>query len=243
MLGEFERYEIAGKKVAMLLNYNHTWRQARGYVTNAEWPLDEADITVEVPQRVIDARHHEHPELTMEHWEYMLSGYEFYRQLLKFDGFMLHSSCVVLDNTAYVFSADSGTGKSTHTELWLEYFGERAYILNDDKPAILVQDGKIYACGTPWSGKSDQNVNRVVPLGGIVLLERAQQNVIVPVHPMMAVQKFMKQTIMNLNEEEMDKHLTLLDYVLTRVPIYRLGCNISHEAVEVAHGALTGERK
>ena len=51
----------------------------------------------------------------------------------------------MVDDYAYVFSADSGTGKSTHTQLWLEHFGDRAYILNDDKPAIRLIDGKVYA--------------------------------------------------------------------------------------------------
>ena len=72
---------------------------------------------------------------------------------------LLHSSAVVVDGYAYLFSADSGTGKSTHTGLWKQHFGDRAYIINDDKPAIRKVDGEWYVFGTPWSGKTDTSVN------------------------------------------------------------------------------------
>lgn len=91
----------------------------------------------------------EHPEMNRDDWYYMLTGSDFYTQLLKFRGILLHSSCVVVDGAAYAFSADSGTGKSTHTALWLKHFGNRAYMLNDDKPAIRLVGDRVYACGTP----------------------------------------------------------------------------------------------
>lgn len=118
----------------------------------------------------------EHPELVQDDWEYMLTGSDFYTELIKYNGILLHSSCVVVDDYAYVFSADSGTGKSTHTQLWLEHFGDRAYILNDDKPAIRLIDGKVYACGTPWSGKYDYSTPKIVELAGICFLQRSETN-------------------------------------------------------------------
>ena len=72
---------------------------------------------------------------------------------------LLHSSCVVYEDKAYLFSAPCGTGKSTHTQIWLKRF-PGAYILNDDKPAIRIMEDGVYAFGTPFSGKTDLNVNK-----------------------------------------------------------------------------------
>ena len=80
--------------------------------------------------------HHYNHMLSGEeaYWEseYYCSAYRFYTQLVDFSGLMLHSSAVIMDGRAYLFSAPSGTGKSTHTQLWLDVFGDRATILNDD---------------------------------------------------------------------------------------------------------------
>ena len=145
-------YDIAGLVVEIKHPTGRTEKQARPYLCKDQ-EGQTADITIDVTeQRVTDAMA-EHPEMNRDDWYYMLTGSDFYTQLLKFRGILLHSSCVVVDGVAYAFSADSGTGKSTHTALWLKHFGDRAYMLNDDKPAIRLVGDRVYACGTPWSGK------------------------------------------------------------------------------------------
>lgn len=163
----------------------------------------------------------------------------FYTMLLRYGGFMLHSSAVEVDGKAYLFSAPSGTGKSTHTSLWLRRFGDRARIINDDKPAIRFIDGKAYAYGTPWSGKSDLNVNVAVQIQGICVLERSEKNFIEPLDEGTAVFSILNQTIRPRNEAYMNNLLTLLDKALSCVPIWRMGCNISLEAAETAYNAMS----
>ena len=90
-----------------------------------------------------------------------------------FDGFFFHSSCLELDGEGYVFSAVSGTGKSTHTALWRRHFGNRVTMINDDKPVIRKCDGKFYVYGTPWMGKADIGIPDILCtlpdiLGGLV---------------------------------------------------------------------------
>ena len=80
----------------------------------------------------------------------------------------------------FYIKGGSGTGKSTHTALWLKNFAPRASIINDDKPAIRIQKDGIFVYGTPWSGKTDQNKNVKVPLQGIAFLERGEENSITP---------------------------------------------------------------
>lgn len=181
------------------------------------------------------------PGLTDDECEVISTAEEFYYSLLRFGGFMLHSSAVVMDGEAYLFSAPSGTGKSTHTALWLETFGGRARILNDDKPAIMVENGSVTACGTPWSGKSDLNLNLRVPLRGICMLERSKSNFIQPLPPEKSAFALLDQTLRPSDGERMSILLELLDEVTTRVPVWRMGCDISREAAEMAYRAMSGK--
>lgn len=184
-------YDIAGLCVSMNAG-GRTLRQAEKYLSNDQNKTPDIEINVN-KQRIENAKK-DHPELDENDWEYLLTGSDFYTHLLDFDGMLLHSSCVVVDGFAYLFSADSGTGKSTHTNLWLEKFKGKAYILNDDKPAIRKIDGKIYACGTPWSGKYDISQPKIVPIAAIALLERSETNYIKPAETKKAcLQYFRKQ--------------------------------------------------
>ncbi|CAK7071915.1 MAG: hypothetical protein EUB_00857 [Eubacterium sp.] len=173
--------------------------------------------------------------------EYITTGLAFARALLDFNGFCLHSSAIAVDNKAVLFAAKSGTGKSTHTRLWREYFGEdKAIMINDDKPAIrLMEDGVFYAYGTPWSGKTDLNTNVKVPLAAIVLLERSDTNWIEPVNRREAVMQIYVHAL-KPEDGDKDKTIKLMDIVgktAEKIPVYRMGCTISEEAVKLAYEA------
>ena len=231
-------YDIAGLKVNIRGNKGRTLKQAVPYLAENQNEEQAVDIVIDItPERVEQARA-EHPELNADDWEYMLTGSDFYKNLLAFDGILLHSSCIVVDGVAYAFSADSGTGKSTHTRLWLKRFGDRAHMLNDDKPAIRIIDGKVYACGTPWSGKHDISSPEIVPLGGICFLERSDANWIKPADTKKAVFGVFSQTVRKLGPNAMNKLFDVLDELFQKVPIYELGCTISEEAVDVSYNAI-----
>ena len=168
----------------------------------------------------------------------MGTGMLFSRQLLNYNGFQLHASAVELDGKAYLFSAYSGTGKSTHTEKWCRLFG--ATYLNDDKPALRKVDGKWMAFGTPWSGKHDLSSPRGVEIGGVAFLERASENFIHPATPQEALPKIMSQCTYKLTREQMDVLLQLLEDLLNEVPVWHLGCLNNDDAAMVSHSAMTG---
>lgn len=169
-------YDIAGLTVEIKNPCGRTAKQAIPYLSDNQDKNRHIDITIDVNKERVRAAMQEHPELNSDDWEYMLTGSDFYTELIKFGGILLHSSCVAVDGYAYAFSADSGTGKSTHTQLWLKHFGKSAHIVNDDKPAIRIIGGKVYACGTPWSGKYDYSTPEIMPLAGICFLERSEDN-------------------------------------------------------------------
>ena len=91
------------------------------------------------------------------------------------DAVSMHASVVVCDDRAFVFMGRSGTGKSTHSALWLDRF-EGTYLLNDDNPFVRIRDGKVLAYGSPWSGKTPCYRAENAPVAGIVRLEQASEN-------------------------------------------------------------------
>lgn len=232
-------YSIAGLNVAMHFGGQTLTKQAKPYELDAV--PEKIDMEINPTVEIILGLLENHPEANANVCEYMWTGTEFYEKLLDFDGFMLHSSAVVVDGKAYLFSATSGTGKSTHTGLWLKVFGERAKILNDDKPAIRIIDGKVYACGTPWSGKSDLSVNEIVPVQGICFLERAKENYISEITIKEAMPRLFEQTIKMRDADKTDKMFSCLEKVFENVKVYKMGCNISEEAAIVAYNKMSGE--
>lgn len=231
-------YNIAGLTVKINNCGGRTEKQGAAYLSDNQDENQYIDIDINVtPERVKNAMA-EHPELNQDDWEYMLTGSDFYTDVIAYDGILLHSSCIVVDGVAYAFSADSGTGKSTHTQLWLKRFGDRAYMLNDDKPCIREIDGRVYACGTPWSGKYDYSTPEIVPLGGICFLQRSEDNWIRPAETKKAVFNIFSQTVRKLGPNAMNKLFDVLDAIFEKVPLYELGCNISDEAVETSYSAM-----
>lgn len=231
-------YDIAGLKVNMVNPKGRTAKQAQPYLAADQDENQHIDIVIDVDEKRVLKAMEEHPELVQDDWEYMITGSDFYTELLKYNGILLHSSCIVVDGMAYAFSADSGTGKSTHTQLWLKYFGDRAHMLNDDKPAIRLIDGKVYACGTPWSGKYDYSSPEIAELAGICFLERSEDNWIRKADTGKAVFNIFSQTVRKLNADRMDMLFDVLEQIFAKVPLYEFGCNISREAVLTSYNAM-----
>lgn len=154
---------------------------------------------------------------------YMESASQFFTRLLRYNGVYLHASCVELDGKAYLFSANSGTGKSTHTRLWQQIFGEKAVVFNDDKPALRRLDGRWYAYGLPWCGKDGINVNMKVPVAGICFLKQAGHNAIRRLNGAEAIQRLMPQTLQTMRRiENIDSTLNSFDKLIREIPIFEL---------------------
>lgn len=154
--------------------------------------------------------------------------------LLADDTLLFHGSCISVDREGYLFTAESGTGKSTHTRLWREVFGSRAVMVNDDKPLLTVRDGGVTVFGTPWDGKHHLSSNLSVPLKAICLLERGEHNTIQPLSPKDAYPLLFRQVNKPENAPLMHKTLWLLDRLTTRVGLYKLRCNRQPEAARIA---------
>lgn len=229
-------YKIAGLTVEME-SFGRTVTQAEPY------RCEEAPADIVITSRAEELKEQQ-PHLSLEDCEYLSTGSSFYRQLLEYDGLMLHASAVVRDGYAYLFSAPCGTGKSTHTKLWRKVFGDdNVFILNDDKPALRLENGVWYACGTPWSGKTAQNVNTKVPLAGICFLRRGEKNTIEPFSGPMAIFSLLEQTSRPSGEKIRSRLLELLDKLLTTVPVWQMACNMEDDAPTTSYTAMSAAIK
>lgn len=163
------------------------------------------------------------PRLSPEGVAYMEAAYQFYLQLVDHGGFYLHSSAVMLDGWVYLFSGPCRAGKSTHTRIWQKTFGPEARVINDDKPAIRLVDGKWIAYGTPWCGKDGINENISAPIAGVCFLKKAPHNAIRQLSSLEAAQKILTQTIRKFDTaDRLDKLLSLLNRFIAEVPVYEL---------------------
>ena len=157
-----------------------------------------------------------------------------------YDTILFHGSCVAVDGIGYLFTAKSGTGKSTHARLWREFLGDRAVTVNDDKPLIRITKDGATVFGTPWDGKHRLSANIAVPLKAVCILERAEQNAIRPISAKEAYPMLLQQVYRPMDSIALNKTLTLVDRLAFSVGLWRLGCNKNIEAAQVAFEAMKG---
>ena len=208
-----------------------------------------ADYSVEIRQADIDfereksAREDELEGIPVRRFsdEY-LETLAVYRRIAErmpdYDTILFHGSAIAVDGQAYLFTAKSGTGKSTHTRLWRELLGDRAVMVNDDKPLIRVADTGAVIYGTPWDGKHRLSQNISVPLKAICLLERAEENRIKAISAGEAYPMLLQQTYRPADPAALAKTLTLIDRLSRNVALYRLGCNMDIRAAELSYGTM-----
>lgn len=159
--------------------------------------------------------------------------------LVEKDTLMLHGSTVAVDGNAYLFTAPCGTGKSTHTRLWREVFGQRAVMVNDDKPFLRFTSEGVMAYGSPWSGKHGLASNVVFPLKGICLLHRGAENVIRTASAEELMDILRQQVHMPSDPALADKTLSLLETLAATVSLWDMHCNKGPDAARVAYSAMS----
>lgn len=161
-------------------------------------------------------------------------------RLVPYGILLFHGSAIMVDGEVYIFTAKSGTGKSTHTRLWREHFGERAVMVNDDKPLLKITDDGVTVYGTPWNGKHHLGFNISAPLKAICILERSKTNHIDRQEPSGAFAMIYSQTYRFGDPACMQLTLACLDKMMKTTPIFRLGCNMEKEAAIVAYNGMKG---
>lgn len=164
-------------------------------------------------------------------------------ELLSFDTILMHGAVIAFDNAAYMFTANSGVGKTTHIKKWLEKI-DGAFVVNGDKPYIIVRNNSEspLACGSPWAGKEHMQTNAVVPLKAIILLERADENHIEPISFSQAFTTLFQQVYRPNDRSKMHQTLVLMERLSKTVSFWRFQCNnFKDNCFEVAYNALIND--
>ena len=232
---------IAGVSVGITAVHESTRDYCQDYLTQ-----NAPDFSVEITQADIDReRQLSADEDILEghavrnHTDAVLETTAVYRKivnrLIDYDILLFHGSTVAVDGVAYLFTAKSGTGKSTHTKRWRRLFGDRAVMINDDKPLLKISKDGVLVCGTPWDGKHKLNTNCMVPLKAICVLERGEENHIRQISPSAALPLLMQQSHRPAN---VLKYMDLLDGLTKHVKFYNLHCNMEDEAAKIAYEGM-----
>ena len=159
-------------------------------------------------------------------------------KLPEYDAVVFHGSAVAMGEKAYLFTAKSGTGKTTHTNLWLKNI-EGSYIVNGDKPILRLLDGKPTVCGTPWMGKEGCGCNKNVPLAAVCFLNRGTENRIERTEFSMIYPRLIGQTYRPESGAMVAKTVRVLEKIGQSVPFYELFCNMEDEAAKVSYEGMT----
>jgi len=201
-----------------------------------------SELTLTLDDDVLTQKQSEYPLLSPEQIEYMWTGAALAGKLWRFDAAMIHASAIEVDGVAYVFSADSGVGKTTLATWWLKRFGDRARLINDDKPIIRSCADGLYVYGSPFSGTCDENRNARVPLGGILFLKRDTDDRIDRLSPSVAVPHLIRQCGISRMPRAANARLDLFTELIESVPIGEMSFTPGEHAVDIAYQWLKENR-
>ena len=163
---------------------------------------------------------------------------KFAEYLLHHNILLLHGSTVAVDGKAYLFTARSGTGKSTHTRFWTEVFSGSALMVNDDKPFLEISGSGVLAHGSPWSGKHGLDTNISLPLAGICLLERGSENIIRPAVPSEMLPRLFHESYRPQDPAYFETYCHLAEQLSESVPLWHMYCTRDPEAARIAYAAM-----
>lgn len=178
------------------------------------------------------------PDTTKGEAEEFAYASAFNRAIIKHNAVFIHSSALIYNGGAYLFSAKSGVGKSTHTKLWQEAFGDKVQMINDDKPVVRIYGDKIVAYGTPFDGGSGIANNISAPLKAIVFIERGEMNTVRIPSTAEIIKNLYISSTRFLNKENASQMLANFEKLLEITDFYILTCNTDISSAYVARDAI-----
>ncbi len=227
------KIEIAGITVSLENKYPFIEALARPYLTDKA-PMfsvsaENAEIEFEQKKLSVSAGYAESVVLYSKIAE----------QLYLYDAFVMHAVAIEMDSKAYLITARSGVGKTTHARLWLEAFGTRARIINGDKPIIRKIGGKLYAAGTPWCGKERLGNTSMCEIEAVAVLGRGLENRAITLSPTDAAEPLVGQLYMPKSPVSIASSLTLLDELIKTKKVIKLEADMNISAARVAYDAMS----
>ena len=201
--------------------YDFTFKILKDYLYDGEYSefetieISDKDIDLELSFSNGDASSAEHLAILRKMIKVLL---------LKYNAVVFHGSAIKYNDKGFVFTAPSGTGKSTHTALLKKLLEDKVSYVNDDKPIIRVVDNVVYLYGSPWNGKHYLGENVKVKLEAICLLTRGETNVIKQISPEVALKYLLKQTVNYDSEDSAQKLFSVISKTVNQARLYAMAC-------------------
>lgn len=186
--------------------------------------IDKAEISEFIKQ---------YPSFDMKMGERAIVKYKMDKILVKYDTFPVHASALSYKGKAYLFTALSGVGKSTHAKLWKDSFGDDVVMINDDRPYIKIIGDKVYAYSHPQSGKYNIYTNTSSEISVISKIIRDDSNFIKPISKGVFF-PFMVQQTYTMDEIWItSKIINMIKMVLEHVDVFEIHCNTETNAARI----------
>ena len=233
---------LADKVVSVSANYQTTREFCKKYLLEEE--PSEVDIEVNIDLTDIEEEKKVAVDANLgafsdKYLETLALHRKVSEELTKFNTVLFHGSAIAVDGEVYLFTAPSGTGKSTHTNEWKKCFGDKLKIINGDKPIVRFFDKKVYAYGSPWCGEEGWFSNDKTEILSVCFLEQSDTNLIKKLDKKEVLNLLMKQVVLPKNSKRKLIHYDLVDKFIKSVDFYLLQCDISQEAVLCAYNEMS----
>lgn len=226
-------------KFAVESQYEATKKYCARYLTEGQ-PDHFIHISTDDLQRELEIFKKQDPQYQERYHAAIVESFVIQRKVTEYlfdhNVLLFHGSAIAVDGQTYLFIAKSGTGKSTHTALWRQLFGDRAVMVNDDKPFLAISNAGVQVIGSPWNGVHRQGNNITLPLKAICILERSETNKIQKISFRESLFMLLQQSKCPTNDQ--NKYMELIETLAQTVPFYRLKCNMDIEAAQVAYEAM-----
>ena len=221
--------------------FNSTIELAKPFEYNGE---RQTDIKLRITDKYLNSLMSRAAEgVTIEQMENFAFSSDFNRKVIPYQTMLVHSSALIYQGGAYLFSGESGVGKSIHTKLWLKAFGDKVHIMNDDKPVVRLYEDKAVAFGTPFDGGSGIALNESYPLKAIIFVERGEQNCVRIPTSREIIQKLYFQTAHMVDAQTAEKMLLNVEKLLSLTKFYILTCNMDISAAHIAFDGIICSNK
>lgn len=219
----------------------YQYPEVRNIYIDYECAGTDSALPILATEEKIRECHKEIPELSLGYAEGSCIYQAVAESLPAHNRLLVHGASITWRERGFLFTAPSGTGKTTHISLWHKYLGDEVDIVNGDKPILAVED-EVSIYGTPWGGKENWQKNCKAALCGICFLSQGKENRICPLRPAEAVELMIRQTYLPGTAEAAMQTLELVDRLLQKVSLWELSCDMSEDAVRCSFEAMTGEK-
>ncbi len=236
--------ELAGVPIEVVCAHRENYEFFREYWSD-KTPVERceySDLHFDTVKRVREAVRIEEgltsATLSDECVENLTLDWRLGEALVARDVLQFYGSALSMDGVAYVFTAPSGTGKSTHARFWRETFGDRVAMINDDRPLVKIREDGAVVYGSPWTGKHKLGRNISAPLKAIVWLTRGEENRIERITPTQAFPVVFREAHNSSVVEQLRRIMELERLLLRSTPCFKLTCNLNPDAAIVARTGI-----